>query len=153
MSARAISATLAFVPHITSSIALNPVVVASLLWALTRGPASFRYRVTNTFTSLRDPSAYARVVKALKWILAIKTAEVTNNALNKLAMNSWRVNNEKSRWNFNKEVAVVTGGCSGIGALVVKRLINKGVKVAVLDIQQLPAELQGCKLSPSSILQ
>jgi all-trans-retinol dehydrogenase (NAD+) len=41
---------------------------------------------------------------------------------------------------------VVTGGCSGIGELVVKRLIGRGIKVAVLDIQELPASLQGCKL-------
>jgi all-trans-retinol dehydrogenase (NAD+) len=36
----------------------------------------------------------------------------------------------------------VTGGCSGIGELLVKKLVKKGVKVAVLDIQQLPPSLQ-----------
>ncbi|KAG9195693.1 hypothetical protein G6011_00814 [Alternaria panax] len=50
---------------------------------------------------------------------------------------------EKARWNWSQEVAVVTGGCSGFGELVVKRLISKGIKVAVLDIQQLPPSLQG----------
>ncbi|PVI08623.1 dehydrogenase/reductase SDR family member 8 precursor [Periconia macrospinosa] len=139
MSTRSVNATVASLTRLS----LNPVVVASFLWALTRGPASFRYRLVNTFTSLRDPSTYAQFVKTLKWILAIRVAGIANGVLNKLALNSWRLNNEKSRWDFRKEVAVITGGCSGIGALVTKRLINKGVKVAVLDIQQLPPELQG----------
>jgi len=39
-------------------------------------------------------------------------------------------------------VAVVTGGCSGIGAVVVRGLMRNGVKVAVLDIQPLPKSLQ-----------
>jgi NAD(P)-dependent dehydrogenase (short-subunit alcohol dehydrogenase family) len=36
----------------------------------------------------------------------------------------------------------VTGGCSGIGKEVVLRLIEKGVRVAVLDVQPLPHDLE-----------
>lgn len=35
---------------------------------------------------------------------------------------------------WDNEVAVVTGGSSGIGALTVMGLAEKGVRVAVLDI-------------------
>ncbi|KAF1961392.1 dehydrogenase/reductase SDR family member 8 precursor [Byssothecium circinans] len=128
---------------LSSTIALNPIVTASLLYALTKGPAGIRYRLLNTFTSLRDPQTFARVVRALKWLFALGTASIANRTLNQLALNTWRMKSEKSRWSFSSEVAVVTGGCSGIGEQVVKRLINKGVKVAVLDIQQLPPSLQG----------
>ncbi|CAI6333914.1 unnamed protein product [Periconia digitata] len=143
MSTKSITTSISSLTRLSSTVALNPVAVATLLWALTKGPAGFRYRLIDTFKSLRDPTVYARIVRALKWILAIRVAGIANAALNRFALNSWRLNNEKRRWNFPKEVAVITGGCSGIGALVAKRLINKGIKVAILDIQQLPPELQG----------
>lgn len=131
-----------------SHVALNPVVTASLLWVLTRGPPNVRDPLLNRISSLRNPQTLARVVKALKWLLALGVTGTVNQQLNKLALNAWRLKNEKKRWDWSKEIAVVTGGCSGIGELVVKRLIGKGVKVAVLDIQQLPPSLQGCRQYP-----
>ncbi|KAF2789592.1 dehydrogenase/reductase SDR family member 8 precursor [Melanomma pulvis-pyrius CBS 109.77] len=126
-----------------SHIALNPVLTGSLLWVLTKGPPQLRARLYSRFASLRDPQRHNQIVKALKWLLTIGLTTNINKQLNKLALNSWRVKSEKSRWNWSQEIAVVTGGCSGIGELVVKRLARKGVKVAVLDIQQLPVGLQG----------
>ena len=130
---------------LSSQVALNPVVTASLLYAPTKGPAGIRHRLFDVFPSLRSPKAFSRVVKALSWLLVLGAAGVANKTLNRLALNSWRTKSEKSRWRFGDEVAVVTGGCSGIGEQVVKRLLSKGVKVAVLDIQQLPPSLQGRK--------
>jgi hypothetical protein len=68
-----------------------------------------------------------------------------NRQLNHAALNAGRWTSEKKRWKWDSEVAVVTGGCSGIGELTVRRLVGRGIKVAVLDIQQLPPSLQGCK--------
>jgi len=126
-----------------SKIALNPFITASLLWVLTRGPPNIRNQILKTITSLQSPPTLARVVKALKWLLAFGVLGTANRTLNELALNSWRAKSEKSRWQWNKEVAVVTGGCSGLGELLVKKLIDKGVRVAVLDIQQLPPSLRG----------
>jgi all-trans-retinol dehydrogenase (NAD+) len=127
--------------HSIGQVTLNPVVTAALLWILTKGPVGLRRRITY----LQDPVRLEKVIKALKWCLALGLTRVVNNKLNDVALNSGRWKDEKKRWNWNTEVAVVTGGCSGIGALVIKRLVNKGIKVAVLDIQELPASLQGCK--------
>ncbi|KAF1363971.1 NAD(P)-binding protein [Lizonia empirigonia] len=93
--------------------------------------------------TLRDPGRYATVVRALKWLVVCGVVKHVNRALNGLALNSYRLRAERARWTWEKEVAVVTGGCSGIGALVVQRLASRGLRVAVLDIQQLPASLQG----------
>ncbi|KAF2688592.1 dehydrogenase/reductase SDR family member 8 precursor [Lentithecium fluviatile CBS 122367] len=131
------------VPTPVSKVVFNPFITASLLWVLTRGPPRIRDHIFETITSLRNPQTLARVVKVLKWLLALGLTGTVNRTLNELALNSWRAKSEKSRWNWNREVAVVTGGCSGLGELLVKRLINKGVKVAVLDIKQLPPSLQG----------
>lgn len=41
----------------------------------------------------------------------------------------------KKAWSdWSKEVVIVTGGSSGIGADLVRRLIQSGAKVAILDI-------------------
>lgn len=127
-----------------SHLALNPGVTATLLYVLTAGPASLRARVTSRVEALRDPARYAAVVRALKWLVVCGVVRHGNAALNGLALNSYRLRAERARWAWDKEVAVVTGGCSGIGALVVKRLASRGLRVAVLDIRQLPASLQGC---------
>jgi all-trans-retinol dehydrogenase (NAD+) len=132
--------------HSIGQVTLNPVVTAALLWILTKGPVGLRRKITY----LQDPLRLEKVVKALKWCLALGVTRVVNNKLNDVALNGGRWKDEKKRWNWNNEVAVVTGGCSGIGGLVVKRLVNKGIKVAVLDIQELPASLQGCKSSTIS---
>ncbi|KAJ4287651.1 hypothetical protein N0V90_012354 [Kalmusia sp. IMI 367209] len=126
-----------------SHVALNPVVTAALLWALTKGPANVRERLLNAIPPVRRAEVLARATKALKWLLALGLAGTVNRKLNELALNAYRVNNEKKRWKWSQEVAVVTGGCSGIGLLLVKRLVLKGVKVAILDVQQLPPALQG----------
>jgi all-trans-retinol dehydrogenase (NAD+) len=129
-------------------VALNPIVTAALLWILTKGPEQLRSQLTSRISALRDPRRYAQILRALKLCLALGTAGVVNKQLNHIALNAGRLRSEKARWNWSQEVAVITGGCSGIGELVVKRLVNKGIRVAVLDIQQLPPSLQGRKLLP-----
>jgi all-trans-retinol dehydrogenase (NAD+) len=125
-------------------VTLNPIVTAALLWVLTKGPVGLRDRLINNISVLQDPRRYAQLVKALKWCLALGIGGAVNRQMNEVALNGGRWGNDK-RWNWSEEVAVITGGCSGIGELVVKRLIGRGIKVAVLDIQDLPASLQGCK--------
>jgi len=58
-----------------------------------------------------------------------------------MAHNSWRLS-AASNWSWTNEIAVVTGGSSGIGLSIVQRLTGMGIQVAVLDVQDLPKELQ-----------
>ncbi|KAJ4378651.1 hypothetical protein N0V86_005521 [Didymella sp. IMI 355093] len=124
-----------------SHLALNPALSATLLYVLTQSPASLRARLSRV-NALRDPTQHAKIVRVLKWCLALGVLKHVNRALNRLALNNYRVRSTAAQWQWDREVAVVTGGCSGIGALIVKRLVNRGVRVAVLDVQELPAELQ-----------
>lgn len=126
-----------------SHVAFNPIVSAALLWILTKGPPALRGQLTTRIAALRDPVRYTQILKGLKWCLALGVTGVVSKQMNQVALNAGRIVSQKSRWNWSREVAVITGGCSGIGELVVKRLINKGVRVAILDIQQLPPSLQG----------
>ncbi|CAO2648488.1 Nn.00g077550.m01.CDS01 [Neocucurbitaria sp. VM-36] len=126
-------------------IALNPLLTAPLLWLLTIAPPQLRSQLTRRIAALRDPRRYAQVLKALKWCFALGVAGVLNRRLNRVALNAGRWGrSERKRWRWSEEVVVVTGGCSGIGELVVRRLVGMGVKgVGVLDVQKLPASLQG----------
>ncbi|KAF4336970.1 retinal short-chain dehydrogenase reductase [Fusarium beomiforme] len=44
-------------------------------------------------------------------------------------------------WDWSREIVVVTGGSSGIGAVVVSRFANKGIKVLILDRNPPPTKL------------
>jgi NAD(P)-dependent dehydrogenase (short-subunit alcohol dehydrogenase family) len=52
--------------------------------------------------------------------------------LDKGVGNNW----QNDEYNWNREIVVVTGGSDGIGALIVKLLMERGIKIAVLDIQE-----------------
>lgn len=65
-----------------------------------------------------------------------------NRALSSLASNSWRLGAAKG-WDWDSEFAVVTGGSSGIGKCIAEQLAALGVRVAVLDIQELPESMRG----------
>ncbi|KAI4146843.1 MAG: hypothetical protein LQ341_001961 [Variospora aurantia] len=71
----------------------------------------------------------------LRWI---------NNFLSNSALNNW--NNSKYDW--DKEVAVISGGSDGIGKSVALLLAEKGVRVAILDIQPLTFEPRMGSLFP-----
>ncbi|KAF3008390.1 hypothetical protein E8E13_000330 [Curvularia kusanoi] len=58
-----------------------------------------------------------------------------------MAQNSWRLRAGQG-WDWPNEIAVVTGGSSGIGKCIVERLSRLGLRVVVLDVQELPKDLQ-----------
>ena len=78
--------------------------------------------------------------------LALGLFQKINSWLNAVALTNWQIRPAKDKWVWDSEIAVVTGGSSGIGAEITKCLIRKRIKVAVLDIQPLPKDMDGCKL-------
>ena len=71
---------------------------------------------------------------------AISIVRQINYFLNMMACNSWRMGKAPG-WNWPEEIAVVTGGSSGIGKDVVERLAKLGVRVAIFDVQPAPKEM------------
>ena len=51
-------------------------------------------------------------------------------------------------YDFSEQVAVVTGGCNGIGAAVVKKLLQSGAQVCIWDINIEDCEKEISALSP-----
>ncbi|KAI9824895.1 MAG: hypothetical protein M1832_001500 [Thelocarpon impressellum] len=74
------------------------------------------------------------LVRRVRYLFYLGLVRWTSGFLSRGAVNNWRTD-DTYRW--DKEVVVVTGGSDGIGKLVVKLLAERGVKVAVLDVQPL----------------
>ncbi|KAF2398278.1 dehydrogenase/reductase SDR family member 8 precursor [Trichodelitschia bisporula] len=125
----------------------QPLFTGPLLLALTSGPEALRgpllHQLESFITKIGVSSITTpRVITALKVLLALGLGRRVNRALNAWALNNWRWRAQTDKWTWNWEVAVVTGGSSGIGLETVRLLSRKGVKVAVLDIQDLPESVQ-----------
>jgi all-trans-retinol dehydrogenase (NAD+) len=118
-------------------------VSAPLLFLLTASPLSLRNRLLTHLPARVDR---AKLITVLIYLAAAGTVGQLSKWLSAWARNNWVLSawgNGRSRPlgmpGWGEEVAVVTGGAQGIGALTVKGLAAKGIKVAILDITE-PAE-------------
>jgi hypothetical protein len=130
--------------NMTSLTRLTTTASACLLYILTLGPARLRDPAIRLLAGKNISIQKAKEI--LKTLLKIGIFLESNNLLNIWARNNWRITN-KEKWDWPNEVAVVTGGSGGIGVLVVEGLAKKGVRVAVLDLLDLPEKVAGCMLN------
>jgi hypothetical protein len=82
----------------------------------------------------------------LKTLLGLWLVYDVNAALSRWAENRWLWKQDEAAWRWQDELAVVTGGSNGIGAVVVRELVSRGIKVAVLDLEPLSDDLNQGKL-------
>jgi NAD(P)-dependent dehydrogenase (short-subunit alcohol dehydrogenase family) len=134
---------------LTSTIT-SPALTGLILFALTLGPPPLRDALIRYFPS---QLALSRTINALKGLFVVGLIGKANSALNRYALGQWQSGTAyrssvsankagKGKWKWSEEVAVVTGGSSGIGSLLVKRLAEKGVTVAVIDVQPLSKDME-----------
>ncbi|KAL8891810.1 MAG: hypothetical protein Q9215_001246 [Flavoplaca cf. flavocitrina] len=72
-------------------------------------------------------------LSGLKVLVYLGIFRWLNSLLSTAALNNWN----RSKYEWNKEIVVVTGGSDGIGKLLALLLEERGAKVAILDIQPL----------------
>ncbi|KAG8411853.1 putative secondary metabolism biosynthetic enzyme [Metarhizium acridum] len=124
-----------------ASSLLNPVVPGALLLFLEKAPQeTIQHLLARASLPPNHDLTLAKSI--LQALIAIGTLRHVNAKLTSMAANSWRLGGAPG-WDWPNEIAVVTGGCSGIGLAIVQKLIAARVKVAVFDIQPLPKQLQG----------
>lgn len=127
--------------HSAVDLAFNPFITGAAYAFLEKAPQETLHSLLER-VHLPPDHDLSRVKLALQVLVGLGAIRTINRKLSQMAANSWRWGAAPG-WNWPKEIAVVSGGCSGIGLGITHELLRKGIKVAVFDIQPLPKELQG----------
>ncbi|KAF1945811.1 NAD(P)-binding protein [Clathrospora elynae] len=104
---------------------LNPALTLPLILLV-------RYTAQGNILAERHASAFTH----LKTLVVLGLLGTVNSWLNNAVTNNW----SSDAYVWSRELVVVTGGSDGIGKTVVQLLAEKGIKVAVLDVQELTYE-------------
>lgn len=114
-----------------SPLVTGPVLLLSTTTALQDAPF--------TFTFVRDVlSSSPWSIRILQGCFTLGILRKTNSLLNTICENNWQFTSRSANteWDFSSEIAVVTGGSSGIG-LAIARALSSDLNiraVAVLDL-------------------
>ncbi|TKA64530.1 hypothetical protein B0A49_10084 [Cryomyces minteri] len=120
--------TLEYLTKPIRGILLQPILTAAVVLASMKKPQDVSNMLSIVSTGKVSPAVFDRTMKVL---LGAGILYRLNNLLTKLVLNNWV---SDRTWDWKREVVLVTGGCSGIGELIVHKLTEKNIKVAVLDI-------------------
>jgi all-trans-retinol dehydrogenase (NAD+) len=120
----------------------SPVVTGAALLVLLKGPESIQRPVYDYLYQILKPHNIERLITTLKWLFAYGMIKNVNEAFNQFARNNFSLRSAKANWDWDNEIAVVTGSSSGFGALFSKDLAAKGIHVIAIDINPLPPHLQ-----------
>ncbi|CAD0095282.1 unnamed protein product [Aureobasidium mustum] len=120
----------------------SPVVTGAALLVLLKGPESIQRPVYEYLHQILKPHNIERLITTLKWLFACGLIKNVNEAFNQFARNNFSLRSSKADWDWNNEIAVVTGSSSGFGALFSKDLSDKGIHVVAIDVNPLPKHLE-----------
>ncbi|KAI8623355.1 NAD(P)-binding protein [Xylariaceae sp. FL1651] len=128
-------------------VVFSPLLSGLLLSTVTYAPDALRDGLLKLVSRLSGQHAppssrdLSTINTVLHVLFALGVVRHLNRILNTMAANSWRLA-ASGGWDWPNEVAVVTGGSSGIGKEIVKRLAALGVRTAILDIQDPPKSME-----------
>jgi len=121
-------------------IFLNPVLTGGAFFALTRGSPDIQQLLLQPLAYL--PAAIRispeTLISSLKVLFALGSVTTVSGILDRFAFNGWTIFTGAKPWEWEKELCVITGGSGGLGAIVTRHLVQKGVTVAIVDVQAPP---------------
>ncbi|KAF5667216.1 short-chain dehydrogenase reductase [Fusarium heterosporum] len=128
-----------------NDVIFSPLLSGPLLLATIYAPEAVNDALAAITQRLPEQVAVTLDIAIVKKImlvwLGLGVVRAINRFLNTMAHNSWRMRATRD-WDWKSEIAVVTGGSSGIGLNMVQKLSAMGIRVAVFDVQDLPKEMQ-----------
>ncbi|ELR10036.1 hypothetical protein VC83_07373 [Pseudogymnoascus destructans] len=106
-----------------------------LLLAITYYPERIKFPLPEkVYSCITD----ARFLQALKILIGFSVARAINNKLSQYVINNWK---RDAKFINAQEIVLITGGSSGLGALMGEDFAQRGVKVISLDVNP-PQETQ-----------
>ena len=122
--------TLEFLCQPFQNILLQPLFVGGALLASWQDPSRFSHLIS---LGSRDRVTPRQASNALQLLLALGLAYRANKILTRLVLNNF---SSDKTWNWDREIALVTGGSGGIGRMIVDKLSEHGIKVVVFDVAE-----------------
>ncbi|KAK4569435.1 hypothetical protein LTR86_003198 [Recurvomyces mirabilis] len=116
------------------NLALNPVVTGPAYSILGLPSPYFRDPVIAHLSKYIPASILSKSISALGYLFLLGLVRQTSAYLSQLSQNNWRLGSEAHRYDWPKEIAVVTGGTGGFGTLICNSLAAKGLTVICVDI-------------------
>ena len=127
---------------------ITTIAAGSILYLLVRCPPALEPYIGRLLGHLPARLARPLLITLFKTLFSIGLVHKISSTLSSVALNNWRWTSDRGRWDWPNEIAVVTGGCSGIGEEIVRSLARNGIKVVVLDVQDQPERLKKGKQWP-----
>ena len=124
------------VQNLVQTTVLNPFLTLPLLLFA-------RYTLRGEGFALDHPTA----IRRLKIALYLGLARFANGLLNRGVLNNWT----RAKFDWSKELVVITGGSDGIGKLLVHLFAEKNIKVIILDVQAPTYSLRKWLITPVSL--
>ncbi|KAK7987076.1 NAD(P)-binding protein [Apiospora saccharicola] len=128
-----------------AKLAFEPIVTGPALGLLLYTPEQAGWQNALEATFLAPITDLRNLIRVLGFLATVGVIRKTNAALNAWATNNWQIRAGQG-WDWPSEIAVVTGGCSGIGKAIAEALVSHGIRVAVLDVQDAPKTFANNKL-------
>lgn len=107
--------------------AFEPLITGGLLLGLLYAPDHIRTILPANLRHLVDSQ---KVLGTLKLLITLGVLRRANKYVSRRSLDNWT----KDPWRFGEEVVVVTGGASGIGAAIVRSLVETSACVISLDV-------------------
>ncbi|KAF3940796.1 hypothetical protein ABW19_dt0200156 [Dactylella cylindrospora] len=113
------------------SFAFNPLLSGSILIFFQYAPTTLQEPVLDFLAPYISLATLGRLIKLFTFTFWTNIAATVNSYLSWRAQNNW----VEDKYDWDKEIVLITGASSGIGERVTELLAQKAVKVIVLDIQ------------------
>jgi hypothetical protein len=107
--------------------ACEPLITGGLLLGLLYAPDRIRSILPTSLHHLVDSQ---KVVGTLKLLLTLGVLRRANKYVSRRSLDNWT----KDPWRVGQEVVIVTGGASGIGAAIIRSLVETSACVISLDV-------------------